>query len=367
MESKILFGRWEASSILIIIMTTQLFLGFPRFMAQSAGTAGWILCIYAAILALLLFLLISKLYSRFEGKDIIDLAEMVGGSIGRAIVGMVLVINYVFILSIVLRQFGEDLKIIALTQSPISFVILFFLVGMAVAAYFGIEPIVRLGAILIPIVAIGFFIIIISASEHFKITNILPILGTGPNEIFVKGIPKISIFSGLSVLFLMVPFIGSNGNLKRVGIVSILISAFFLTLGTLAYLIVFPYPTAVEGVLPVYQLSRLIYFGRFFQRIESLFVLVWTGAALIYLSIVLFFIIYVLKKAFKLKYERPLIAPAAVIIFTLSLLPKSLMSTVELEARVFRVFAWIVTFALPAVLLLIATLLKRKKEGGVKS
>jgi len=135
---------------------------------------------------------------------------------------------------------------------------------------------------------------------------------------------------------------------------------------TLCFAAVYPYPIALESFLPIYQMSRLIEYGRFFQRIESIFVFAWAASALGYLSIGFFFLVYVFKLTFKLKYYRPLIIPFALIVFVLAILPKSLMTTIKLETLYFRSTAWIIPFALTPILLLIAgaRLKSKKKVGG---
>lgn len=365
MESKIVFGKAEALSIIIISITTQLFLNYPRLMSESAGTAGWLLSIYVTFLALILFAIIQKLYSRFEGKDILDIGEAIGGNIGRILVGMIYTASYLFVMSLTLREFGEDLKIISLSQSPISFVLSFFIIGMVVGAYYGIEALARFSIIVVPIIVAGFIIVLSGTLEYYNILHLLPIMGSGPYNVFVKGVSRVSVFSGMSVLYFMAPYIGSHKNFKKVGFYGIVISAFFLTVGTLIFLLSIPYPDSVEGFLPVYQLSRKIDYGRFFQRIESIFVIIWTITALSYLSTGLFFISYMFKKTFGLKFYRPLVAPMSIILYTLSLLPQSLMKVIEIDAMLFRNYAWVVTFAFTIAVLLTATVLKRKGRGGV--
>ncbi|HAA43161.1 MAG TPA: hypothetical protein DCE02_04050, partial [Ruminiclostridium sp.] len=134
-ESKIVFGKVETTSLLIIVMTTQLFISFPRFVAEKAGTAGWILIVYLTVLSLFLFTIISKMYKNFQGKDIIDIGEYVGGNIGRILIGLIIIIDYMFIAPGVLREFSDSLKIITLDKTPIGFVMLFFLIGMITAAF----------------------------------------------------------------------------------------------------------------------------------------------------------------------------------------------------------------------------------------
>lgn len=363
MLDKIRFGKRETTSLIVIAMTTQLFLGFPREMSVEGGTAAWIIPIYLGVITSILFFFISKLYKSFEGKDIFDIAEIAGGNFLRILVGLIFVTNYIFIFSITLRAYGENVKIISLVHSPLSFVILVFILGAVIASYFGIEAIGRICAIVLPIIIFGFIIIVAGNVKSFKIDNLLPIMGNGPAVIFVKMLPRISMFSSLSVLYLLAPFVGKNKDFKRIGFSSIIFSCIFLTIGVLTYILVVPYPTNTENVLPFLHMSRYVSYGRFFQRIESIFLFAWSITALIYLSFALYFLIYTIKKTFKLKYYRPLIIPIAVVSFTLSLMPVSLLTSLQLDVKIFRQYAWIVTFVIPIVVLMAAKLVERKKGG----
>lgn len=367
MEDKVIFGKREVISLLLLFICNQLILGFPSIMSNSAGTAGWIMTIYVSIIALCLFLIISKLYSAFEGKDLLDIGEFVGGNIGRIIVGLIVVIDIAFIISIKLREYAEHIKIISFTQSPIGFLVLFFALGMIISVYFGIEPLARSAAIFIPFIAIGIIIIVAGSIQNFELSNIMPILGTGSYDIFVGGLPRVSIYSGLISILFISPFMGDIKNIKRIGILVITISGTVLTLGILAYLLVFPYPTSSNSALPFFELSRVLEYRRFFQRIESIFLLIWSLTGLIYLSCGLFIIVYVFSKAFKLKYYRPLILPVAIILSTLSLIPKSLIEIMYIDNRIIRYYSWIVTFGMTLVLLTIARLMKRKRGGITKN
>jgi spore germination protein (amino acid permease) len=364
--NKIIFGKVEAISLLVIILTTQLFISFPRFVAEKAGTAGWVLITYLTIISLFLFVIISKMYEKFQGKDILDIGEYVGGNIGRIFVGLVLIINYVFIVSGVLREFSDGLKTITLDKTPISFVMIFFLLGMISAASYGIEPIARFSAIIVPIVAVAFIFIVVGVIPNFNTDNLFPIMGSGARNIFIKGIPNISVFSGVSLLFILPPFLNSFSCFRKTGIYSILLSGFFLTIGVLIYTLSIPYPASTEVTMPMYTLARTIDWGRFFTRIESVFVFTWATSAFIYLGIVLFFIVYIFKKTFKLKYHTPLILPMSMLIFAFALIPKSMMKVFQLESKVFRVYAWIITFAMPITFLIVASLIKKKK-GAIQN
>lgn len=365
MKDKITFGRFEAICITITYLSTQLFLNLPRMMMETAWTAAWILTVYVSVLAFVLFVVIAKLYKQFEGKDLLDLGEHIGGNTGRIIVGIIVFSFFLYIAPTLLREFSEDMKIIALPQSPLSFVSLFFLAGMIVAAYLGLEAIIRYSAIIVPIIAAGYLLIIAGSVQYLDISRITPWLGSGPYEIFIKGMPRVSVFAGVILVYLLFPYIRTYRNFKTVGYASIGLSAFFFLIGVLAFSLTYQYPTGTESFLPIYQLARLIDYGRFFQRVESIFVLIWASSALLHLSGLLYLIAYVFKKTFKLEYYKPLIIPFSIVVYTLSFFPHNLISAIQLESF-FRNYSAVVTFLLPIVLLVIARFVKKrtKKEAG---
>lgn len=354
MENKITFGSFETITLLINAITARIFLNVPRPVIENAGTAGWIATIYISILALLLFIVIEKLYSNFQGKDIIEIAQIAGGGFGRVVVGVIIMLLLLYISSIILREYTENMKIIALPTSPISFVTMFFLAGMTCGAYLGIETIVRFHALVVPIIAITYMFLILAVAPYYDFTNLFPLLGNGINTIFIKGFFSVSTFAPMLYLFLVPPFLKTHKIFKKSGYIAWAISSFFLISAALVYSIVIPYPTNLENFLPMFQLARLINYGRFFQRIESVFMLAWAATALMYLSVILFFLLYVFKKTFNLDYYEPLLIPFTVIIYTLSLVPPNLMTAIELETKYYSYFSWFVTFIITILVLMIA-------------
>jgi spore germination protein (amino acid permease) len=362
-DNKVYFGKWESIALIILTICYQIYLNMPRLVVETAGTAGWLLVLYVSILGFAIYWLILRLYKRHKGLDLIDIGEYVAGAPGRIITGTIILVYLIFITSVVLREFSENVKIISLQVSPISFVSLFFLGGMIIGTYLGLEAIVRFNAIMVPIIFVSYLLILIGVSKYFNITKLAPILGFGSYELFVKGISKISLFSGSIVIYFIAPYLNSYKILKKAGYLGFLISAILLFTSAVSYLLVYTYPIATENFLPMYQLSRLFSYGRFFERFESIFLIFWIITAFLYLTITMFFIVFFFKKTFKLDYYRPLILPFAVIILNLSLLPENLVTAINLETEYFRNLGWIVAFGLPITLQITSLLVKKRGES----
>jgi hypothetical protein len=211
-KNKICFGKWEAAMLLVNMIMTKIFLNFPRVMSETGGTAAWLVALYVSALAGIGFFIIVKLYARFEGKDLLDIGEAVGGTPGRIICGVTALALLIFIVPVILREFSEDMKTIALTVSPISFVELFFLVGMVTGAYAGIESIVRFHAVSVPLIGCGLLLIMGGVGHYVDLSGIFPLLGTGAGQVFGQGFFKLSIYAELFLLFLIPPFIRTHSN-----------------------------------------------------------------------------------------------------------------------------------------------------------
>jgi spore germination protein KB len=363
MESgKIQIGIWESKMLLILMMITKVILNLPRTLSEDAGTAGWMIAIYITVLALIGFAVITRLYKGMENKDLVDVAEYAFGSAGRIIAGTIIVVFLFIILSIVMREFGEDMKTLGLTVSPLPFVMLFFAVGMIIAAYIGIESIARIHSLFFPVIFATYTLYIILLVKYLDFSRIMPLLGNGLKSIFVKGALRTGEYAELFFLFLLLPFIKKGTSFKKIGYWSIIVAGFIMFSNTLIYLLIFQYPVSTEIFLPVYQLARIISYGRFFNRIESLFVITWSAVGFLYLGTGFYFLLIIFKKTFRLKFYKPLILPFITIIFSLALVPPSLVSAIDIETQYIRKWAWVLTFVLTAFVLLAARVVKKRKE-----
>lgn len=367
MEEKAKIGNFEAFCLLLNMVCAKIVLDYPRTVSEDVGSAAWIMIILDTIVVFVFFAIISPLYEKFLGKDLIDISEIALKKVGKIIIGIIFIVQILYMTHITLREFAEDIKVISLTATPISVVIILFCIAMIVGAYLGIEAICRVYALSVPILTGALTLILMLNSPKFDISRIAPWFGLGVETILKKGLTNLSQFSEIVVLLLIAPFLNNKKAFKGIGRLGILLSGFFLAMATTCYLLIYQFPTSTEFFLPMYQMARIISFGRFFTRIEPAFILIWVLTAFLYLSSSLYFITYIFQRTFDLKYRRPLIVPFIIILFTLSILPENLYSTLQIDMQIYSRFSWIIAILLPLILVIIASVRSRKnKEAGNK-
>ena len=367
MKQKIKIGNFEAFCLLINMFCTKIILDFPRNVAEDAGTAAWIMVLLVSAAVFVIFIIIARIYKNFPQKDILDVAESGIGEAGKIIAGMLFMLQFLYLIPIVLREFAEDIKVVSLTTTPISIIIALFCIGMLTGAFLGIETLVRINAMAVPVLAAAFIFILLLSIPRFDLSKIAPWLGPGPLVIIKKAVPNISAYSELVALLFIIPFLNEKANYASIGKYAILVSGSFFTFSTLTYMLVYQYPMATEFFLPIYQLARSIRIGRFFSRIEAIFILVWASSAFLYLSSGLYFISYLFKKSFGLKTQKPLLIPFTILIFSIAMIPENLYTALQLELSYYRNYAWIITIIVPLFLLITASVRTKVERRNISN
>ena len=123
----------EAIALLVMIMINQVILGTPQNIIVNSASGAWLNVIIGSIIALLLALLITKLFKKFSGMDILDISEFVGGTTLKIIVSIVFFLLFFLTSIICLRYIVETLILIYFKNTNILFLLLLFIIGIVTA------------------------------------------------------------------------------------------------------------------------------------------------------------------------------------------------------------------------------------------
>ena len=295
---------WEVVCAITIVTLTPIVLSFPQYSSEKYGTATVLHSMYVAVLILVFYSLILKLYDSFEGKDILDVSEYVGGKILKSITGILFTGFLLVMITFTMKEFGQDIENVMFSHSSTLNINLLFVIGMMFLAFFGLKGIFRFSSFLFPLIIIGFVLMFFSLMPRINIVNLTPILGKGPEAVFLKGAGDFGVYNSLLILLLIPPMVG---NIKKTGYWSILSTSTIILFSLFLLATIIPYPSLNQKNFALFELTRYIGFGRFFQRLESIFTFLWILSCFIYLGVALTFTLSMLKKIFNLKYSLRLI------------------------------------------------------------
>lgn len=342
----VMLQRKEMTTFLVNVISVKMLLTFPKILIMNSGNSAWIELLYNSIVVLLVFLATTMIYR--GNKNVIQLAEMFGGKGLKILVGLlVFIVLGINFLSII-RIFPENIKTVLLQDFRIEIIMVVFIIAMGIGAYMGIEALMKINYIFMPIAGMTLLLFVLLLIPYYKIENLLPIFGNGAYGLFVKGFNTVSLFSDILLLNVFLPNCENYGEAKKSGWRALYISITISVVIMLAYGLVYPYPSSKEFMIPVYQLTRVIHLSSFFSRFEAIFQLIWTILILLYSSIYVYSLCYIWQTTFSLKYYRPLIAPIVIICGVLALIPNSVVDLLKMD-EVKYIIVYPIAFLLPII------------------
>lgn len=355
-------STFEAISLILTVLVAHSVVSLPRNIITTTKSATIINILYVGIIALLIVYLIYKLLKGFPTNDIIDISEYLGGKVFKTIIGSIFILYILLSSSILLRNFCECLKIVYYPMTNLIFIMIFFIIAVSISTRTELASIAKVNLIFLPLVLFSVFFIFVANLDNFSITNMFPILGDGISNTFITGLGNLGAFGGIAILYLIPPYLKQPENLKKISLIAITISIIYLLLCVSTILFMFSILINVDEIMPLYSAARYIEFGTFFQRLESIFLLIWILEMACYISISIFFAMGIFKKIANLKTAKPLVTSFSFAILALGLLPPNLAISRFIENTVYQYLVIGMILILSILILITANLKKRYKN-----
>lgn len=358
------FGPQEAICLIMITISAKLFYTSPSTVSSLVGTAGWYMTLISASVAALGFTFMYLLLKRFPGKDIIEIFEITFGRIIGFVFSALLALLMLFIAAVRTREFSEVLKVYVLPLTPMPIVLIIFIIVAAILNILGLETIARLSKLTAYIMVVGFLIVIILGQQNYDTNRLFPILGYGIGKTLYHGVVRSSVYGEVIILAVIAGSLQGTKHIRKAGFVSIVLSAFFICIALLSFILTFPYYVAMEVTSPMYELVTLIDYGRFFQRVDPIYLFIMGISSLISVSAVLYAFVSIYCKMFRINDTKPVILASSIIAFIFAALQKGTGDVVFGSVQNIRDYGGMI-FYIPPILSFITA--KIRNKGGKKS
>ncbi len=357
------FGYHEAISSIVITISIRAFFTSAGRVVEMVGTAGWYMTLISAAVASFLFLFMYLLLKRFPRKNIMQINDIVLGKWAGSILSFILGFFLLIIIAINFREFTEVLKIYVLPDSPPSFIMIIFMLGVVIQTFMGLETIVRYAKFVVYMLLAGYIFVILLSVQNFKPTQLLPILGNGLDKTIINGFLRCSFYGDVIIVGIIALSLQGPQEIKKIGFGSILISGLVASSSLLAFGLVFPYITAQELTSPMYEMASLIDYGGFLKHMDPIFLFLWNFGSFIEVSLLFYCSILVYCHVFRITDYRPVIIPMATLLYSISLIPRGISEVIGKYVEVIRSWGWVIYFVPSIAILIIAAIRKKKGES----
>jgi spore germination protein KB len=355
-------GKWEAIALLSIAGFTNAFLNAPTLLVESGLQAGWMIPIGSMVIMLAVFLLISRPLQRMLNRDFLAVSDAKWARIVAGILAVVTILYLFLLAASEIRQITETTLGTVLSKSPLSFVATPLLLVIIYFAFSGVEAITRVAWLFLPIFLIGIGILLLGDYNWMHMEYLSPILGAGWGALGKQSLFYTCLFPNLLFLVIVIGALREKSDVTSTGIWSIIIVGFIYALVTLVYVSIFPYLLSIHLAFPLYQLARIISIGRFFERLESGFIFLWVACAVLKVSFTLWAATYLSARVFGMSVYRPLVFSTAIVIYSISFLPRSYPEVVSLDALLEGKYGFIFTLGVPLLIVLLHLTNRRERH-----
>lgn len=359
----------KLSTISTIILTLSIVIPYitsslPRTFINEIKSATLLNIIYVTAIVLILVLLICKLFKNFPGLDILDISKFLGGNIFKNIIGSFFISYFIISSSIMLRNFCEGLGVVYYSLTNYVFIVLMFIISIALVNTLSFNSSLNATSIVFPIVSISVILLFCGNIDNFSFKRIFPICGDSAYNTFILGLRNIGAFGGVCYIYFLPPMLKEPKKFKKIAIISVIFTGAFILLCVATLLLMFSFFVTTDEIIPLFSAARHIEFGSFFQRFESIFLLIWIISFCCYLSLICKFSAHIFNKMFNLCDIKPTLNIFAMLIFGIALLPKNYAISNFFETHIYRYFQIAIGFILGISILTIANL--KKRRAGVK-
>ncbi len=354
-ELFILFALYQ------VILTTY---NLPTVLANRAATGAWLLNILLNAGGLLLFIPLYLLLKRFPDQSIIEIASEVLGPAGRIIVTILSGGLYFYYLVIFVRVWTEMIKAVMLPSAPVSVIMAIALLAPVLIGYLGLEQLGRTALIFAPFILLGVVLFVSLSLPGQGLEGLFPILGVSPLEHLTNALQLSPLVHETLFLGIWAPYFRKGNNLLKFVIWGFILTSLLTTAQVIVLQLVFPYPLLQLIPTPIDQAVRTIYLGRFIQRLEAVYVVMFIVVSALNTATALLNGTLAVAQGLRLQDWRPVIFPWVVIAFAAAMVPRS---AVDLSIWFYllpnSIIYAIISVGVP-VLLYGAALLRRKKGGS---
>ncbi|MEK3688666.1 GerAB/ArcD/ProY family transporter [Paenibacillus sp. FSL R10-2736] len=361
MSKEIIPAGQSISIAVLFISGSSLFMGT----SGQSGNSSWIAIIFAISLAVPLMLIYARLHVLFPGKDLYDMLIAVFGAVFGRVLSCLYIWYALHLGALVLRNFGEFSKTVALTSTPMIAPMLMIGLLCIWVVNAGMEVLGRSAKFLLLFSFIVIVLIQLLSVPKFEYHHMKPLLDSGWGPVFADTAGSFTFPFAEIVIFLgAFNVLPAKGSATRVLVSGSLIAGIIIIFVTLRNLLVLGPDILSSLYFPSYVAVSRINIGDFLTRIEGSAAIVFVTALFIKVSLCLYVTCNGVSKLFKLKSYRSVVLQMGLIMVYLSdFIYKDIMEMQYFAYHIYKVYALPFQVVIPIMLWIAAEILSRRKSS----
>lgn len=334
-------------------MATQGFHPKVLLLLETGQTASWLMALLSGLAGAALIWPVAAALRRIPRGTMIDLAEAALGRWAGVATGLLFPAAIAFAGGMILRETSEMTLSAVFPHTPQTFVVTAMLIGAIYIAWGNGPALVRMGTLVLPTLLVALVLVLGGTVGWGELRYLTPLWGPGLPQL-LAGLPGATAIHFPAVaLGTLVADVDDRAGLVRWLPAVPLAGGVILAAIEGVLLMVFSFTISTGIPFPLHTAARLVLGGRFFERLEGVWVFIWGTATIVMLGTLLYSASQLFARAFRMPRRQTAVLPLATIIMTLAYFPPDQAQTIEWHLASTPALFYLV-FVCPAALALIA-------------
>lgn len=328
---------------------------------------SWLAAVIASAIGMPMIFAVYALSRRFPGKTVFEFAPIVFGRFFGTAVNIYLVAFYVHWAGISIRQFSFFLDSAVYLRTPEIVFGIAFLILALVAAREGIEFIGRIAELAGILVIFGMVVYYVLAASDVDFGIIRPFLADGFMPVWRQTLTPIALYGeAVWIGLVAIPYMSRLKDTPKGIWVGTFINTILGAVSAFLLLGLFGPELISRLAFPSFSATRVVTVGEFFERIEWLMLIMWTGAMGVKISTLVFGATLGTTHIFRVFRQRHLAVAIVVITFITSRFTNTTLTEV-LDFFAPKIYLWhALPFQLAPIFILLVAWARRMKERGLE-
>lgn len=316
-----------------------------------AKSDAWIAVLLGGVLSAIPIYIYSRILTKFPGRDIFDINEIVLGKVLGKIINFLYIIFAIHLCALVFDNFGEFINIVGLPDTPRLAPIIPLTIICVWIVKEGIECLGRFCEIFLLVLMIILCITIILSVNEMDVNNIRPLFFSGKSAILKGTFLAFSFPFAETVIFTMIlSSVKTKKSPFKIYFTALPIAGLILVILTLRNVLVSGTELISLNYFPSYFVVGRISIGEFIQRIETFVAIGFLISGFTKMSVCLLAASNGISKVFGFKDYRFIVTPVALFILSMSFMVyESIIETVKWVPKYYPAYAFIFEVILPLI------------------
>jgi spore germination protein (amino acid permease) len=351
-------------TIVVTIAGVGIF-SYPRELATSVGTDGWIVTIISGFINYFLIYIAYRAIRSNNYDKFYNITEKKFGKTIGLILAMIFVAYNIFSISVGMRIFVEVIKMYLLQKTPSEFLVLVTILASTYIIRGELGSLIKFNEISFWVMFLPLILVLLVILNRVDFTNIFPILDNEPYKYIETIRTSLFSFGGAQIIYLLLPFMRNRKRIPRVLSRSIMFVTLFYVIIIIFTLAVFAKSQTQILLWPTITMIKSISIpGAFIEDWEGVVMALWMIFYFTTLINSFYLSADIVKDMFVLKDTKSSLVLIVPFIYVIALYSENIAELYDINSKFTPIFYLYSLVILPILFLVKRPTRKKAVEGG---